>query len=131
MAVAEILEHVPLVGLGKIVPAGAVDRRIGRDDRRARFQVQRHVTLQMNGVRKIVACREGHRPSTSGRGCIDGLVNGGGVDGFSVAGGAEGPYVKAPGGGGVWGGVRHALVCRDGYRGAGHARTGKPQKVPA
>ena len=35
MAVAEILVHVPLIGLGEIVSAGAVGGRIGRHERRA------------------------------------------------------------------------------------------------
>jgi len=114
-----------------IVLSAAIRRWIGRDNRGAGFQLKRNVALQMDGIRKIVARREEHRPPASGRGCIDRLVDGGRVDSFSVAGRAESPYVKASGSGGACGGVHHALVCGDSYGGAGNARTGIPQKVPA
>jgi len=55
MAVAEILVHVPLIGLGGIVSAsGALRGQIGRDDRRALFQVQRNMALQADGIGKII-----------------------------------------------------------------------------
>src|SRR5262249_57082738 len=100
VAVAEVLIHVPLVGLGEVVPAtGAFRRRIGGDDGGALIEVECDVALEVNRVAEIVSGGEEDGAAAGGRRCFDGLLYGRGIEGLSVAGGTERPYVQRTGSG--------------------------------
>src|ERR1039458_2487026 len=73
VAVPKILVLVPLICLGRIVSSATVRRRIGGEDRRAMFEVQGDVALEMNWKTQVRARRELHLSAT-GRMCsIGGL----------------------------------------------------------
>ena len=84
MTVTEVLILAPLVWLRQIVFAVAV-AWIGGEDRRALIEVKRNVALQSDREGAIGAGSEQDRASAC-CGCgIDGFVNGGAVEGFSIA----------------------------------------------
>jgi hypothetical protein len=84
--------------------------------------VERDVALEVNGIAQVTPGGEQDGSAAHGCGCVDGLVDGSGIEGLAVAGGVEGFDVVRAGiqaGGGM------------GEGGACDERAGALKEVPA
>ena len=81
MAVSEILELVPLVGLGRIV-CGGVGRRLQHG---TGFELQREIAAQANRAGHVGSRRKVHRPAARRRRGIDRLIDGVPVRSLAIA----------------------------------------------
>ena len=95
VVVAVILVSIPRgFGLGGVIGAAVITglfagkRRVGGDDGSALQQMQMDQALEVNGEAEIASRREDDHPATSGCRCFNGAIDGLGVEGLAVAGGA-------------------------------------------
>ena len=129
VAVAEILVHVPLVGLGHVEPAAALCGRVGRNDGRPGIQVQRDIVLEADGIAQVIAGREHDCSAARGAGRFNGLVDGWRVERFAVARGAKRSHIEGAGDRGVGGGVGDSLPCLKGQASSGQPGAGALEKL--
>ena len=101
VVVAVVLVLLPgLGGAGGVVGAAVVaggfagHGRGGGEDGAAVGEIERDVGLEADGEADVGACGEEDGASAGGCGGFDGLVDGGRVDGFAVAGGTVGVDVE-------------------------------------
>ena len=87
VAVAEILVHVPLVGLCDVI--ALLGRGLGRLDDGALVQAKGDVVLEADGIAAVDAGGEIDHPAALGGSGVDGGVDGGRVDMDAVADRAE------------------------------------------
>ncbi len=101
MVVAVVLIGVPCgVGFGGIVCAAVVAGgfaglgRFGGENGCALLKVQMHVALEMDGEAEINSGRKEDHAAAGGCSSFNGAIDGVGVEGFAVAGGAELAHIE-------------------------------------
>src|ERR1700722_18367138 len=102
MAVAVVLIGWAGKALCLVVPLRT--RGAGREDHRACVQIQRSVALQSNGITGVRSGRKIYCPAALCRGVLDGLVDGGTVDGRAIPDCAKGPDIEGP--------AAHTCLCQ-------------------
>ena len=133
VVVAVVLIGIPLgLRFRGIVDAAVVagglagQRRVGCDDGAAFFKVQAHVALEMDGEAEVHARREEDYAAAGICGGFNGAVDGGRVDGFAIAGCAEGADVEE-----AVGLDNGDLLIGGGEGDSGHSGCGHPEATGA
>lgn len=76
---------------------GAGQRGLRGDDGRTLRKIKPNVTLQVNREAQPCSRGENYRAPTGGRGCVNGFVDGGRVNGLAIADGAIRADIEDPG----------------------------------